>query len=198
MQSKFRPLVLVHGLWDNPRVFKRLIREINQPDLPISAPFLPHKLGKISLFDLANDLDKRICDRWGDDTEIDLLGFSMGGVVGRIWLQKLGGVRRTFRFISIGSPHYGSWMAHVLPHFYFKGVADMGINSCLLRELNNELPMLSSIECISYYCLYDLMVIPGSNAILRIGESYSLPALTHKGLIKKNSSLRIICESILK
>ncbi|MBA4733412.1 MAG: alpha/beta hydrolase, partial [Synechococcus sp.] len=99
-----RPLVLVHGLWDTPRVFHRLIQRIDQPDRPLLAPHLPHGLGVVPLRELARRLDQHILQQFGRDTAIDLLGFSMGGVIGRIWLQELGGAARTARFFSVGSP----------------------------------------------------------------------------------------------
>ena len=38
------PLVLVHGLWDTPRLFRRLIQALDQPERPLLAPHLPHGL----------------------------------------------------------------------------------------------------------------------------------------------------------
>ena len=43
-----RPLVLVHGLWDTPRLFRRLIQAIDRPQQPLMAPHLPHGLGAVS------------------------------------------------------------------------------------------------------------------------------------------------------
>ena len=84
------PLVLVHGLWDTPRLFHRLIQGLDQADRPLLAPHLPHGLGWVPLRQMAFRLDQNIQQRFGSDTRVDLLGFSMGGVIGRIWLQELG------------------------------------------------------------------------------------------------------------
>jgi len=35
----------------------------------------------------------------------------MGGIIGRYWLQKFDGYKRSRRLISIGSPHKGTLMA---------------------------------------------------------------------------------------
>ena len=99
-----RPLVLVHGLWDTPRVFHRLIQRIDQPDRPLLAPHLPHGLGVVPLRELARRLDQHILQQYGRETPIDLLGFSMGGVIGRIWLQELRGAERTDRFLQCRQP----------------------------------------------------------------------------------------------
>ena len=102
------PLVLVHGLWDTPRQFHLLIQGLDQPDRRLLAPHLPHGLGWVPLRQLASRLDQHIQRRFGADTKVDLLGFSMGGVIGRIWLQELGGGQRTRRFFSVGSPQQGT------------------------------------------------------------------------------------------
>ena len=93
-----RPLVLVHGLLDTPRLFSRLERRLEGQDRPVLSPHLPHRFGAIPLRKLAHQLDGLIQERWGPKTPIDLLGFSMGGVIARIWLQEFGGAKRTHRF----------------------------------------------------------------------------------------------------
>ena len=146
-----RPLVLVHGLWNSPQLFDRLIKELNQPDFPLSRPCLPHGYGSVALWTLAEQLEHAILKKWGSDVPSDLLGFSMGGIVARVWLQKFNGARRTHRFISIGSPHFGTFTANLAPHCLLAGIADMGRNSLLLRELNRDMSSLKSIYCFSYF-----------------------------------------------
>ena len=86
-----RPLVLVHGLWDTPHLFRRLVRLLEEHQVPLLVPHLPHRLGAVPLRTLAEQLDDHIRQRWGSDVEVDLLGFSMGGIIGRVWLQQLDG-----------------------------------------------------------------------------------------------------------
>ena len=83
----FRPVVLVHGLWNNPRIFCRLVRKLEDYGLRIFVPELKHFSGRVSLRVLAKDLDRQILDKFGYIEEINLLGFSMGGVISRIWIQ---------------------------------------------------------------------------------------------------------------
>ena len=164
------PLVLVHGLWDTPRLFHRLIQGLDQPDRPLLAPHLPHGLGWIPLRQLASRLDQHIQQRFGADTRVDLLGFSMGGVIGRIWLQELGGVQRTRRFLSVGSPQQGTLAAQMIPRPLLAGAADMKVGSRLLRELNRQPDALAGVECSSFFCRWDLMVCPGWRAVLPLAK----------------------------
>ena len=127
------PLVLVHGLWDTPRLFDSLQRELDGRRGPVLAPHLPHGLGQVPLEELAEQLDRHITERFGAETPVDLLGFSMGGVISRAWIQLLAGHRRTRRFISVASPQQGSWVALPWPRRPLAGIADMKPGSaCLL------------------------------------------------------------------
>ena len=187
-----RPLVLVHGLWDTPRVFHRLIQRIDQPDRPLLAPHLPHGLGVVPLRELARRLDQHILQQYGRETPIDLLGFSMGGVIGRIWLQELRGAERTDRFFSVGSPQNGTLAAMAVPRPLLAGAADMKIGSDLLRDLNRDPQALAAVSCRSYTCRWDLMVCPGWWAVLPQGSRCELPVWTHQQMISHPDALRIL------
>ena len=177
------PLVLMHGLWDTPRLFRRLIEAIDRPQQLLMAPHLPHGLGVVPLRELARRLDCVIDERFGSNTEIDLLGFSMGGVIGRIWLQELGGARRTKRFFSVGSPQWGTLTALPIPRLLLAGAADMKPGSDLIRDLNADISALEGVACFSYFCRWDLMVCPGWKAVLPVGPAEELPVWTHQQLI---------------
>ena len=184
-----RPLVLMHGLWDTPRLFRRLIQAIDAPEQPLLAPHLPHGLGVVPLREMARRLDRSIQERFGSEAEIDLFGFSMGGVIGRIWLQELGGARRTRRFFSVGSPQRGTLAALPIPRFLLAGAADMKHGSDLLRTLNRDARALETVSCRSYFCRWDLMVCPGWQAVLPVGPRVELPVWTHQQLIAHSSAV---------
>jgi len=72
------PLVLVHGLWDTPRLFRRLEQNLGERRAPLLIPHLPHGLGTTPIRARADQLGRDIEAAFGPDTPIDLLGFSMG------------------------------------------------------------------------------------------------------------------------
>jgi len=191
-----RPIFLVHGLWNNPKLFERLIKKIKEDDYQLYKPHLPHNYGHTSLRQLARDLDSRIEELVGPEIEIDIVGFSMGGLISRYWLQNYNGFLRTKRFFTIGTPHFGTYTAQMIPSFLMPGIAEMKKGSSLLSQLNNDLTSLEKVDCTSFFTKWDLMSFPGWQSKLSIGDSYHLPVLTHKGLIINSRSLDILAEKI--
>jgi triacylglycerol lipase len=141
------PLVLVHGLLDTPAVFTPLKRELAGRRHPLLIPALPLRLGRTPTMEAAELLGSHIEAAFGPHQPIDLLGFSMGGVIGRCWLQLLGGLGRTRRFFSVGSPQQGTLTARPWPSRVFRGIADLRNGSALLERLNGDLDGLRRIEC---------------------------------------------------
>ena len=192
------PLVLVHGLWDTPKVFRSLLHELNHRRDPLLLPHLPHGLGSKPLLDLAQRLDEAIRTAFGPDRPIDLLGFSMGGVIARTWIQLLGGHHRTRRLISVGSPQQGTLTAMPWPRQPMAGIADLKWGSPLLQELNGNLDNLSRIACCSFYSGIDLVVLPGWRAVLPVGVQRMLPVWTHPQLLWDRQALQPLSEELMR
>lgn len=192
------PLVLVHGLWDTPRVFAPLTQELAERRQPLLIPHLPHRLGAVPLLELAAQLGSRIDAAFGPCEPIDLLGFSMGGVIVRSWIQLLGGHRRARRFLCVGSPQRGTWLAQPWPGRLLRGIGDMKRGSALLRRLDADLSTLEPVACRSYYCRTDVTVVPGWQARLPLGDAMAMPVVTHRHLITHPRSLRILSRELLR
>ncbi|MFM8974185.1 MAG: esterase/lipase family protein [Vulcanococcus sp.] len=194
------PLVLLHGLWDTPRVFRRLEAELlgRCPELELFAPHLPHRLGAVPLRRLAATLAPLITERFGPAEPLDLLGFSRGGLVGRLWLQDLGGAERCRRFLCLGSPQRGTLAAQAVPRALLAGIADMKLGSPLLRHLDGGTARLRGLDCSSFYCPTELTVFPGWRAVLPVGERRALPVCTHRQLIGHPRALAAVADWVLE
>ena len=197
MSSNQVPIVLVHGLWDSSKVFTDLENRLKNHNVSVLSPDLPHKFGRVSIKELAEQLDFYIHSNFSQNTYIDLLGFSMGGLVSRFWLQKLGGSSRTRRFISVGTPHRGTCLAQLIPAILFQGISEMSWRSPFLIDLNSDLSSFKKVECITYFCRWDLMVIPGWKACLPIGLNFPMPVFTHKAMIIKSKALDLLEMTII-
>jgi triacylglycerol lipase len=191
------PLVLVHGLWDKPELFSKLEQRLAHLRPNRFVPHLQHNLGAIGLEELAVKLNKYIIEKYGPNQELDILGFSMGGIISRIWIQKLGGYKRTRRFICVGSPQKGTLAAQLIPKWLLPGIAQMKLGSILLNKLNKEYGPLNSVECYSFYCKTDITVFPGWLAVLPIGISEALPVWTHRQLIVQSMAIERISQLLL-
>lgn len=193
------PLVLVHGLWDTPRLFDRLGASLRRacPGIELHCPHLPHRCGQVALTVLAERLASGIEARFGRDRRLDLFGFSMGGLIARLWLQEHGGADRCRRFVCVGSPQRGTLVAQPMPRGCMAGIADMKIGSALLRRLDADAEGLASIDCRSFYCPTDLMVVPGWRAVLPRGPREALPVLTHRQLMHHPRAIARLTDVLL-
>jgi triacylglycerol lipase len=73
----------------------------------------------------------------------------------------------------------------------------MKLGSSVLRRLNGDYSCLEGIDCHSYYCRTDQMVIPPWRGVLPLGSVRALPVLTHKDLIIKPQALAPIVADLL-
>ncbi|MCT0248593.1 alpha/beta fold hydrolase [Synechococcus sp. CS-205] len=194
----YPPLVMVHGLWDSPRLFRRLEKLLAGARDPLLVPHLSHRLGATPLLHLAERLGQAIEARFGAEEPIDLLGFSMGGVIARCWLQLLGGEQRTRRFISVASPQQGTITAQPWPSFLLGGIADMKPGSPLLRQLNEDPQALAGVECLSFYTPTDQVVVPGWKAVLPFGPARPLPVWLHQNVLSAPASLKVLHRELLR
>jgi triacylglycerol lipase len=193
------PLVLVHGLWDTPALFNSLRRAIGD-QREVFIPHLPHGLGVVPLEDLATDLGKGIEERFGREQPLDVMGFSMGGVISRSWIQLQGGNQRVRRFTSVASPQQGTWAAQPWPSRLLASVGDMKVGSDLLKRLNGDPEALAGLECCSLYCLADVMVVPGWSAVLPVGRREVLRPLNlqHHELMAHPASVAQVAQELLR
>jgi len=195
--SKRNPIILIHGLWNTADIFSSITSKLDEIGIEYFAPTLQHKYGMTSIVSLTNLLNDLILEKYGYEKELDILGFSMGGIIGRYWINKLNGYKRTRRFITIGSPHKGTIVSQLVPKYPFRGISEMKINSFLLRDLSRSDYLLRGITCISFFTYWDLMVFPGWRANLNSGEKISLKIYKHKNLVRNPDAVDKIIDRLL-
>ena len=191
------PIILIHGLWNTSSIFSLISSKLDEKEVEYFAPTLNHAFGMTSIVELTNLMDQLIVEKYGLEQEIDILGFSMGGIIGRYWINKFNGHKRTKRFITIGSPHNGTLTSQLVPKYPFRGISEMKINSSLLRDLANYDYFLNDIDCISFFTYWDLMVFPGWRANLNVGEKISLNIFKHRNLVRNPAAVERIIERLI-
>lgn len=154
---------------DNFFVFSFNLGAINTRDIRASA-FLIHKK-------IESILSQTSVDR------IDIIGHSMGGLIGLYYVKKLGGHQRVRKLILMGTPARGTWAA-------LAGIATLGIRSTsswqllprskFLDELHKG-PLPSDVEYTTIAAARD-WVCPPKSTKLPGATSITVP-MGHAGLV---------------
>lgn len=160
------PVVLVHGIWDTGAVWDRLaarLREAGSPSV-VAIDLVPND-GSAPLPVLARQVEDAVTRVLAETgaSQVDVVGFSMGTLVSRWWLQKLGGNGRTRRFIAISGPQHGTLTA------WFSatpGGRDMRPGSAFLQELHGESDPFGRVEVTSFWTPLDLMIVPARSSAI--------------------------------
>jgi triacylglycerol lipase len=193
--SQRNPIVLVHGMWDTVSVFEKL------------QPFLESRGGDVYSFDmvpsngdaplevLAAQLATFIDHTFGSNRPIDLLGFSMGGLVSRYYLQRLGGIDRTERFVTVSSPNHGTIMAEFS---FTPGGKQMRVGSRFLQDLNRDVDRLATLQVTSIWTPLDAIIVPAASSRLAIADNQTVLVPWHKLMVYDQRSLAAIAAALEK
>jgi len=173
-------IVMVHGIWETGAIYRRMAAHLSQLGHTCLHPDLQPANGAHGLRDLAEKLRDIIDQQFGRDEPIALVGFSMGTLISRIYLQTLGGAQRTTHFFTISGPHRGTLNAHLWPG---KAARDMRYGSKLLTELNHDLRAFENIEVHSYRTPYDLFILPARSSHLDWAENHLIRAVFHHRMV---------------
>jgi triacylglycerol lipase len=152
-------VVMVHGFGDTGRLFGPLLRRLESEGHACHAPTFRPRDGGLGIPDLSGKLASLI-DGLGPGIPLALVGFSMGALVARHYLQARGGAARATAFFSIAGPHAGTYTAYGYPGI---GTRQMRPHSAFLRELNAGTSCLGGLTVFTYRTPLDLMVWPGSS-----------------------------------
>lgn len=198
MNSSFEklPIFLVHGFWDKSSIFNDMASTLKNNGFDVfHALDLKPNDAKNGIQPLSLQLEKYIYDQIGIEKKYTLIGFSMGGIVCRYYLQKIDTFNRCENFISISSPHFGSLMAHL---FQSKGSIEMRPSSAFLNLLNNDMSKLKNINVLSIWAKFDTTIIPNSSSVLPIGTNISLPFGIHHLMPKNKKVIYLILKFLRK
>jgi triacylglycerol lipase len=124
-----------------------------------------------------------------------MVGFSMGGLIARYYLQELEGARYFHQFFSISTPHHGSLLAFLSNN---KGVKQMRPGSEFLCNLEQSTNRLSRLTCYSYWTPYDLMILPASSSVWKKAENIKVNVLCHPLMVRNQFVIADIIEKAEK
>ena len=178
------PVLLVHGLWDSRARIEPLAQGLRERGIERVHGFdLRPSDGRAPIAELARQVAEQAdaLRREAGAVQIDVIGFSMGALASRYYLQRGGGHEHVRRFISISGPHAGTWTAFALPH---AGIREMRPRSQLLRELDADPDPFGAVEVHCIYTALDLMILPATSSVLRAAHSvHRLRVPLHRWMI---------------
>lgn len=187
------PVLLVHGIFDTGQVFHKMISYLKQRGFTLYDLDLVPNTGDMGLDKLAEQVAKHIDATFDPEQPIDIVGFSMGGIVSRYYVQRLGGINRVQRFITMSSPHHGTWIAFCREG---SGCIQMRPDSALLQDLNQDVEMLEQINFTSIWTPYDLMIVPANSSEMPVGRNVVVPVLNHAWMLTDSRSLNTVAQAL--
>ena len=181
-----RPVLLVHGFLRTAKSMKRMQRWLEGRGWEVSVLTLSPSDGSRSLNQLAEQLAAHIDRNFRTGSHINLIGYSMGGLICRDYVQRLHGLARVERLITISTPHNGTRLAYLSPR---PGCREMRPTSSFLNSLNNTARSLELIDFTSIWTPLDLIIVPATSSRISIGRDCKRWVIAHPLMIWQQSCL---------
>ena len=169
-------VVLVPGLWDTSSTFTRMTARLKKAGWRALAVSLKPNDGSVTLEQSAEQLRQFIDAKLGSRRSLDMVAFSMGGLVARYYAQRLGGLARIAHFVTISTPHHGTSTAYLEP---LPGVREMRPGSTFLQDLDRDADRLGHVSVTSIWSPLDIVIAPSVSSRLPFGSEVQIPVLLH-------------------
>ncbi|MEW5958126.1 MAG: alpha/beta fold hydrolase [Chloroflexota bacterium] len=169
-------VLLVPGIFDTSRSLAGLAAMLNGAGWSTHALDLKPNDGTAPLDQLAQQIVAYETQHLPQDRPFILIGFSMGAMVSRFYLQRLGGLARVRQFISISAPHHGTLWAYGLNR---AAARQLRPGSEFLAELNGDAGQLRQANHVSIWTPFDLTIVPAASSRIAHGRNILLPVVAH-------------------
>jgi triacylglycerol lipase len=187
------PVLLVHGINDTARSMDPLAKALRAQGWEVQAMTYRPNRGQNGLEMLAAQVDQYVKQNFAPGQKIDLIGYSMGGLVTRYYLQRLGGLDRVDRYVTVSAPHNGTLLAYLLPN---KGGRQMRVHSAFLRDLDSDADRLRQVDFTSLHTPLDLVIVPSKSSIIPQAHNETVWVGLHPLMIRQPQAQRAIAEAL--
>ena len=186
-------VLLVHGIADSAASMRMLQKRLARDGRESLAITLMPGDGSVSLEELSLQLRDYVRDHFSPGERFDLVGFSMGGLVCRYYVQFLEGRRQVDRLITISSPNQGTLLA-----FLNRGVGckQMRPGSAFLQKLNHDCSALRDLNVTSFWTPLDLIILPAKSSRLPCAVNKEIPVIAHPLMILQKRPLDEIAKAL--
>jgi pimeloyl-ACP methyl ester carboxylesterase len=158
------PILLAHGIIDNHTIFALMRRQLIRRGFSRIHTFSysPLTLDVRRTAERMGREIEAICEASGSD-QIHVVGHSLGGLIARYYVQRLGGDARVHTCVTLGTPHQGTVAAKLLPWPLVKQVRP---DSELMAELAEPAPDCDT-RFVAFYSDVDQLIVPQRRARIR-------------------------------
>ncbi len=176
VQAAGTPILLAHGIVDNHTVFALMRRQLLRRGFSRIHTFSysPLTLDVRSTAERMAAEVEALCEEYGSD-QIHIVGHSLGGLIARYYVQRLGGDERVHTCVTLGTPHQGTVAARLLP---WPLVKQLRPESDLMDELAEPAPDCRT-RFVAFYSDVDQLIVPQRRA-----------RIAHPDLIARNVRIR--------
>lgn len=189
------PVLLVHGINDTTKVFRSMEIFLKAQGWEVHSFDMTPNNGDGRLDHLAEQLEQYIHQNFTLEQRFNLIGFSMGGVISRYYLQRLEGMKRVDRFINIAAPNYGTQAAYFSKR---PGCKQMRPDSEFLADLNQDWEeILGQIKLTYIWTPLDLMIIPTRSCKMPLGKEIIIPVPFHGWMVRDARVLAAVAEALV-
>lgn len=192
--SDRHPVLLVHGLNDTTTVFQTMERFLQAQGWEVHSFNMTPCNGDECLAALARQVQGYIEETFTPEQRFDLVGFSMGGIISRYYLQRLDGAKRVDRFINISAPNYGTQAAYFSQRH---GCMQMRPDSEFLADLNQDnKKLLEGIKLTYIWTPLDLMIIPPQSSKMPLGKEVIIPVPFHGWMVEDARTIKAVATAL--
>jgi hypothetical protein len=157
------PILLIHGLVDNRSIFTLLRRGLQRRGFG-RVWTMNYRIWTTDLRGAARQLEAAIagiCEQTGYE-RIHVIGHSMGGLIARYFVQRMGGDARVHTLVTLGTPHRGTSAAKLLPLGVLEQLAP---SSQVVAELAQPVETCQT-RFVSFWSDIDALIVPKQSARL--------------------------------
>ncbi len=188
------PVILVPGYSANRGYFFPYALLLNKRGYRVfTMPVVPFYCNIYYLAEILGRKVEEVLRETGAE-KVVLIGHSMGGLISRYYIQRLGGEEKVAALLTISTPHKGTKLA-VFGSGY--SAREMIPGSRFLKDINGDIGNhFKKVRLISLGTTADNLVVPYVNSFPRVGKKYRLEFLGHNSMMFSQRVFSIISEEL--